>query len=51
MVLLRSNFILFTFYSRTTQQIPALPIVFLLGNHSSGKSTFINYVTGKLEVT
>ena len=32
---------------RTTQQIPAMPIVFMLGNHSSGKSTFINYITGQ----
>ena len=23
-----------------------MPVVFLLGNHSSGKSTFINYITG-----
>ena len=34
---------------RTAHQIPALPIVFLLGNHSSGKSSFINYVTGQLD--
>lgn len=26
------------------EKLPALPFVFLLGNHSSGKSTFINYV-------
>ena len=32
---------------KTTQQIPAMPIVFMLGNHSSGKSTFINYITGQ----
>jgi hypothetical protein len=25
----------------------ALPFVFLLGNHSSGKSSFINYLTGR----
>ena len=25
----------------------AMPIVFMLGNHSSGKSTFINYITGQ----
>jgi Dynamin family len=25
----------------------ALPFVFLVGNHSSGKSTFINYVLGR----
>lgn len=28
-------------------QITKLPFVFLLGNHSSGKSTFINYVVGR----
>ena len=28
-------------------QITKLPFVFLLGNHSSGKSTFINYVAGR----
>ncbi|TYZ61252.1 hypothetical protein PybrP1_001093 [[Pythium] brassicae (nom. inval.)] len=26
------------------EKLPALPFVFLLGNHSSGKSTFINYI-------
>ncbi|KAK8805451.1 hypothetical protein WA158_002107 [Blastocystis sp. Blastoise] len=32
---------------RRANQIPALPMVLLLGNHSSGKSTFINYYTGR----
>lgn len=36
-----------TFIYRKSSQIPALPIVLLLGNHSSGKSTFINYYTGR----
>ena len=30
-----------------TQPRPQMPFVFLLGNHSSGKSTFINHVLGK----
>lgn len=29
---------------RNADIFPALPLVFLLGNHSSGKSSFINYV-------
>lgn len=28
-------------------QFPAMPVVFLLGNHSSGKSSFINFVLGE----
>jgi ribosome biogenesis GTPase A len=31
---------------RSDQMMPK-PMVFVLGNHSSGKSTFINYVVGK----
>lgn len=30
--------------SKTTQANTALPFVFLLGNHSSGKSSFVNYI-------
>jgi len=26
---------------------PSMPLVFLLGNHSSGKSTFVNYLQGR----
>ena len=32
---------------KSTQKNTVLPFVFLLGNHSSGKSSFINYVTGR----
>jgi ribosome biogenesis GTPase A len=28
-------------------QLTKLPFVFILGNHSSGKSSFINYVLGR----
>jgi len=30
--------------SKSSQKNTALPFVFLLGNHSSGKSSFINYM-------
>jgi len=30
-----------------TERNTAMPFVFLLGNHSSGKSSFINYLLGK----
>lgn len=33
--------------SRFTNETTKYPFVFLLGNHSSGKSTFINYVLGR----
>ena len=32
---------------KSTQQNTILPFVFLLGNHSSGKSSFVNYVCGR----
>jgi hypothetical protein len=36
----------------STKKNTVLPFVFLLGNHSSGKSSFVNYVTGrKVQVT
>mmetsp|Transcript_5129 Transcript_5129/g.16526 ORF Transcript_5129/g.16526 Transcript_5129/m.16526 type:complete len:517 (-) Transcript_5129:48-1598(-) len=31
---------------KESQNFPSMPFVLLLGNHSSGKSTFINYVLG-----
>ena len=30
---------------------PSMPLVFLLGNHSSGKSTFVNYLHAYLKLT
>ena len=33
--------------SRFTNETTKLPFVFLLGNHSSGKSTFVNHVLGR----
>ena len=30
-----------------SDQLVPLPMVFVLGNHSSGKSTFINFLTGR----
>lgn len=33
--------------SESTQKNTVLPFVFLLGNHSSGKSSFVNYITGR----
>ena len=30
---------------KSFQKNTILPLVFLLGNHSSGKSTFINYIS------
>lgn len=32
---------------KASEDISPLPIVFVLGNHSSGKSSFINYVVGR----
>lgn len=32
---------------KDTDELIPLPMVFVLGNHSSGKSTFINYVLGR----
>lgn len=32
---------------KCSDKAPLLPFVFLLGNHSSGKSSFINYVLGR----
>ncbi len=32
---------------KSSEDIPPLPIVFVLGNHSSGKSSFINHVIGR----
>jgi hypothetical protein len=32
---------------KASEQLVPLPLVFILGNHSSGKSTFINYVLGR----
>lgn len=32
---------------KASDQLIPLPMVFVLGNHSSGKSTFINYVAGR----
>jgi len=32
---------------KSSEQLVPLPMVFVLGNHSSGKSTFINYVAGR----
>ncbi len=32
---------------KSSDKTPSLPFVFLLGNHSSGKSSFINYVLGR----
>lgn len=33
--------------ARNSNQGTALPFVFLVGNHSSGKSSFINYIAGR----
>jgi len=33
--------------ARNSHQGTALPLVFLVGNHSSGKSSFVNYVMGR----
>eukprot|EP00605_Chrysophyceae_sp_TOSAG23-4_P000758 GSChrysophyteH1.ASY1.ANO1.847.1 assembled CDS len=32
---------------KSTQKNTILPFVFLLGNHSSGKSSFVNYIAGR----
>lgn len=32
---------------KESSQFPVMPMVFLLGNHSSGKSSFINYILHK----
>ena len=32
---------------KSTQKNTILPFVFLLGNHSSGKSSFVNYISGR----
>ena len=32
---------------RSSTQITPMPMVFVLGNHSSGKSSFINYIIGR----
>jgi hypothetical protein len=32
---------------KISQKGTVLPFVFLLGNHSSGKSSFVNYVSGR----
>jgi len=31
----------------SSHQNTAIPFVFLLGNHSSGKSSFVNYILGR----
>jgi len=32
---------------KSSHEMLTKPMVFVLGNHSSGKSTFINYVAGR----